>query len=68
MKATQTTEAIGDLWMEFSGALRRFIISRVRDENSAEDILQEVFSKILEKIDQLKDKSKLKYWLYQITL
>lgn len=55
------------IWEEFSAALRLFILSRVRDEDAAEDILQDAFIKIHGSIDKLKDVRKLRPWLYQIT-
>jgi RNA polymerase sigma-70 factor, ECF subfamily len=56
-----------DLWKNFESKLRSFIYSKVPDKTIAEDILQEVFIKIHLKIDTLRDESKLKPWLYQIT-
>ncbi len=54
------------IWKEFHARLRRFIQSRVRDENSTDDILQEVFLRIHARIDTLRDDSKLESWIYQI--
>jgi RNA polymerase sigma-70 factor (ECF subfamily) len=56
-----------EIWEEFSSALRRFILNRVRDEHAAEDILQDAFYKIHKNIDKLEDERKLRAWLYQIT-
>jgi RNA polymerase sigma-70 factor (ECF subfamily) len=44
-----------------------FIRTRVADDSSAEDILQEVFLKIHQHIETLKDVKKLDSWIYQIT-
>jgi RNA polymerase sigma-70 factor, ECF subfamily len=55
------------MWKEFETRLRSFIYSKVPDKDVTEDILQEVFIKIHLKIDTLRDESKLKPWLYQIT-
>lgn len=55
------------LWKEFESRLRSFIYSKIPDKDVTEDILQDVFIKIHLKIDTLKDESKLKPWLYQIT-
>lgn len=60
----ETTEQI---WKEYHDQLFRFINKQVNDEMQAEDILQDVFIKILTKIDTLKDRSKLKSWIYQLT-
>jgi len=55
------------LWNDFEGKLRSFIFSKIPDKAATEDILQEVFIKIHLKIGTLKDESKLKPWIYQIT-
>ena len=55
------------LWKDFESKLRSFIYSKVPDKAITEDILQDVFIKIHLKIHTLKDESKLKPWLYQIT-
>ncbi len=55
------------LWKDFESRLRTFIYSKVPDKAVTEDILQDVFIKIHLKIGTLKDESKLKPWLYQIT-
>jgi len=59
-----TTE---NVWQEFNIKLKQFIIKRVPDEQSAEDILQDVFVKIHTHIEMLKDGHKLQSWIYQIT-
>jgi RNA polymerase sigma-70 factor (ECF subfamily) len=55
------------LWKDLESKLRSFIYSKVPDKSVTEDILQDVFIKIHLKIGTLKDESKLKPWLYQIT-
>src|SRR6266568_5838184 len=58
-----TTESI---WEEFHTRLKQFILKRMPDEESAEDILQEVFLKIHTHIDTLRDRDSLQSWVYQI--
>ena len=58
------TEAI---WAEFSTPLKQFIVGRVSDESLADDILQDVFVKIHSHIDTLKDETKIRSWIYQIS-
>ncbi len=58
---------INHIWKEYHNQLLDFIRKRIKDPLDAEDILQEVFVKILSKIDTLKDSEKLKSWMYQIT-
>jgi RNA polymerase sigma-70 factor (ECF subfamily) len=55
------------IWEEFRGSLRRFISSRVRNDDDAEDILQDVFLKIHKSVQTLEDEGKLRSWIYQIT-
>jgi len=54
------------IWRQFHQQLLAFIYSKVNDHAIAEDILQEVFIKVYQKIDRLTDKNKLQPWLYQI--
>src|SRR5260370_41788506 len=51
---------------EFHVGLKRFILKRIQDELSAEDILQDVFLKIHIHIDTLREVDKLQSWIYQI--
>jgi RNA polymerase sigma-70 factor (ECF subfamily) len=59
--------SVTDIWDEFANILRDFIFGQVRNETVADDILQDVFVKIINNIDKLKDKTKLRAWLYQVT-
>ena len=53
----ENTETI---WKEYHDSLFAFIRSRVSDNITAEDILQDVFVKIHSKIGSLKQSAKLK--------
>lgn len=55
------------IWTELAANLKRFILKRVGDEPTADDILQNVFIKIHTNLDALQDESKLQSWVYQIT-
>lgn len=59
--------SIEAVWNEFSKGLRLFILSRVKNEADASDILQDTFIKIHGNIHTLKDKTRIKPWVYQIT-
>lgn len=61
---SMTTEQV---WEVFHLPLLHFIRKRVPDESTAEDILQEVFLKIHQRIETLKDVKKLESWVYQIS-
>lgn len=60
-------EPIENIWHQMHDKLLSFILKKVPDKALAEDILQEVFIKIHDKIDTLKDDTKLQAWIYQIT-
>jgi RNA polymerase sigma-70 factor (ECF subfamily) len=53
-------------WNEFSSGLQSFILSKVKNNADAEDILQEIYIKIHNSIDTLNDKTRIKSWIYQI--
>ena len=55
------------IWKEYHDKLYSFILSRVNEPSVADDILQEVFMRILSRVDTLKDCDKLQSWIYQIT-
>jgi RNA polymerase sigma-70 factor (ECF subfamily) len=54
------------IWHDFAEKLGQFIRSRVSDPATAEDILQDVFVKIQERLSQLHDPAKLQSWIYLI--
>ena len=55
------------VWEGFHTPLLRFIRARVSDEETAEDLLQDVFLKIHQQCDSIKEVNKLESWIYQIT-
>lgn len=59
-----TTEQV---WEAFHLPLQQFILKRIPDEATAEDVLQDVFLKIHQHIEKLKEARKLESWIYQIT-
>jgi RNA polymerase sigma-70 factor, ECF subfamily len=58
-----TTE---QLWKDYHVPLRQFILAQVRDEQQADDLLQEVFLKIHTHLDTVRAQEKVGSWLYQI--
>jgi RNA polymerase sigma-70 factor (ECF subfamily) len=54
------------LWQEYHAKLRAFVRSKVSDDATSDDILQNVFLKMHSGLASLKDETKLKSWLYQI--
>jgi RNA polymerase sigma-70 factor, ECF subfamily len=61
---TATTETI---WNEFHDKLFHFIKKRVKDVDTTNDILQDIFIKIHLKLHTLTDQDKLTSWVYQVT-
>lgn len=55
------------IWDSLKEPLFYFILKRVKNDNTAKDILQEVFIKIHLNLNQLKNESKVKAWAFQIT-
>lgn len=61
---TITTEQV---WNDFSWRLRAFILDRIANEEDADDLLQDIFTKIHNNLLHLKDEGRLTAWLFQIT-
>jgi RNA polymerase sigma-70 factor (ECF subfamily) len=61
------TQDVNNVWLQMRGGLRAFIAKRVANETEAEDILQEVFLRMHQKLDSLKDPRRIVSWLFQIT-
>ena len=55
-----------DIWNQYSEDLKKFILSKVKNIATTEDILQEVFVKIHTKKANLKKETSLKPWLFTI--
>lgn len=66
MPKTSSSLSVAELWQEYHDSLLLFIRSRVKDEELAADILQDVFVKILQKLDTLHETEKVRSWLFQI--
>jgi len=63
MAKTNQTE---QLWSEMHDRLLAYIRSRVHSTDDAEDILQDVFTRIHKNRDTLKDDQSLTAWMFQI--
>jgi RNA polymerase sigma-70 factor, ECF subfamily len=50
----------------FHADLRRFVLARVADPGTADDVLQEVYLRIHTHIDSVRDCARLQAWVYQI--
>lgn len=58
---------VQDVWMEVRGRLRAFIAAHVAADAAVEDLLQETFLKIHNKIDQVQDPRRLVSWVFTVT-
>lgn len=54
-------------WITHKDQLRSYIVNKTGDLDLADDILQDVYIKASQKIEQLETRDKLQNWLYRIT-
>ena len=59
-------EALNELFRSVQEPLFRYVVSLVRDQHLAEDILQEVFIRIYRKLRWLREPEAFRPWTYQI--
>ncbi|MEM7087160.1 MAG: sigma-70 family RNA polymerase sigma factor [Bacteroidota bacterium] len=62
------TNAFGQLVEKYKDVSLSLVFSILKDERLAEDVLQEVFIKVYEKLHQFKNKSTFSTWLYRIVV
>lgn len=55
-----------NIYNQYSDSLKRFILSRVKNEDATNDILQDVFIKIHLNKDALKNPESIKSWVFTI--
>jgi len=53
-------------WDTYSADIKHFILSKVKNEAIADDILQDTFIKVHTKLHTLKENAKLKPWLFSV--
>ena len=58
---------VSGIWRQVHDSLRAFIAKRVANEAEAEDILQEVFLRMHQGLESLKDPRRMMPWIYRIT-
>jgi RNA polymerase sigma-70 factor, ECF subfamily len=54
------------LWHALSGEMRAFLRSRLPSESDADDLLQDVFLRVVENIGSLRTAGRIESWVYQI--
>jgi RNA polymerase sigma-70 factor (ECF subfamily) len=64
MPVTQAEEA---LWRDYRAQLVQFVVRRVADPATAEDIVHDVLVRAYQRRDTLRDGQKFEPWLYRIT-
>jgi RNA polymerase sigma-70 factor, ECF subfamily len=51
---------------QFYERVRRFILASVRDESAADDLVQEVFMRIQQNLESVRDTGKVSSWVFRI--
>lgn len=54
------------MWAEFSGRLRAFVARRVPPGIEPDDVVQEVFLRVMRHLPSLRDADRIEAWLFQI--
>ena len=54
------------IWVKVQAKLKGFVRAKIRDEASADDVLQEIFLKMHQNLHQLREEEKVEYWLFRI--
>lgn len=60
------TKDVTNIWTDFHKELKGFIYNKTRNSADTDDILQEVFVKIIRNIDKVKQSENLRQYLYGI--
>jgi RNA polymerase sigma-70 factor (ECF subfamily) len=60
-------DVIENIWNDFHKELKNFILRKVKDENTADDILQDVFLKIITNADKIAHAKSLQQYIFGIT-
>jgi RNA polymerase sigma-70 factor (ECF subfamily) len=55
-----------ETWHELSEELRAFLRSRIPSDSDADDLLQDVFLRVVEKVGSLRQAGRIDSWVYQI--
>ena len=53
-------------WREFHPRLRRYINARIGNRADAEDILQDVFLRVHQRLDSLRSEENLRAWIFRV--
>ena len=58
--------AFKELFERYRGPLFNFLLRRVRDRSRAEELYQDIWTKVIERSDEFRGESKFSSWLYTI--
>lgn len=61
------SKELNSIWLPLNEQLLNFTHKRVKDRNLAQDIVQNVYLKVADNINRLKDSDKVIPWIFQIT-
>src|SRR5574338_331797 len=64
----RTVVMFEDIWNQMHGRLCWFVCSRVSNTEDAQDLLQDIFVRIYQQRQTIRDTDRLKSWMYQIAL
>ena len=59
-------QSMDDIYQQYAGTVYRFLLSRTRDEDLAEELTQETFYQALRSIDRFDGSCKITTWLCAI--
>jgi RNA polymerase sigma-70 factor (ECF subfamily) len=62
-----TTNDVKAIWRSFHQRLRGFILQRVNNPADVDDILQEVFVRIYQRLTTVRESDRLQSWIFTIT-
>ena len=57
-------QEVTQIWNTFQAELKNYIIRRTQNKNAADDILQEVFLKVIVHQEKINQKENLQQYLY----
>ncbi|BAC13225.1 RNA polymerase ECF-type sigma factor [Oceanobacillus iheyensis HTE831] len=68
MDEEKKIQILEEVMLEYGNDLVRLAFNYVKDKETAKDMVQETFIKCYEKLDEFRNESNLKTWLYRITI
>jgi RNA polymerase sigma-70 factor (ECF subfamily) len=63
---SNAVNSAGDVWHALRDELRAFLRSRVPGDADADDLLQDVFVRVVEKVGSLRQADRIESWVYRI--